>query len=133
MFIYDQSIIQEPINHIEKSQNSAKTAKDYNNKNNDLADAFGIGSARRQREWETEMANSAYQRAVADLKKAGLNPALAYSNTADTPTGGISPNNSLGSIINSAANMINVVKKSSENYKDKNIINTALKLLNMFN
>lgn len=40
--------------------------------------AWAERQARAQMEFQREMANTAYQRAVADMKKAGLNPALSY-------------------------------------------------------
>lgn len=38
--------------------------------------------ARQQRNWQEEMASTAYQRTVGDLQAAGLNPMLAYRNSA---------------------------------------------------
>lgn len=53
------------------------------------ANSWSAEQAQIQRDWETEMSNTAYQRQVKDMQAAGLNPALMYggagSSGATTP------------------------------------------------
>ena len=54
-----------------------------------LGRQFSSAEAQKNRDYQTYMSNTAYQRGIADMRKAGLNPALFYSkgSGASTPAG----------------------------------------------
>lgn len=66
----------------------------------DIANDFNAKEAQKQRAFEERLSNTSYQRAVEDMKKAGINPIMALSNGgADVPTGSsasASPSRSTG-------------------------------------
>lgn len=50
--------------------------------------AYNTAEAQKNRDWQERMSSTAYQRAMADMKAAGLNPILAYTQGGASTTGG---------------------------------------------
>lgn len=70
------------------SAEQAELAWERNQQSAREAMAFEANQARINREWQQEMSNTAYQRQIADLKKAGINPIFALNGGgASTPSG----------------------------------------------
>lgn len=70
--------------------------------------------AKKQRAWEASMSNTAYQRSIADMRKAGINPLSVYGGPASTPSTVAPQVESYGGAITSAIEAIRLKKEMAE-------------------
>lgn len=125
--------------------NQAQLARDFTTAERLAQQEFNMNEAEKQRQWNLEMSNTAYQRAVKDMRAAGINPILAYSQGgASTPSyaapsagSGASSPTASGKVISGVKADLFVPDYASAKNADKTVdflsfmIPTAAKLMQM--
>lgn len=120
-----------PFDNTVAGTRSENWSSSYTDPHNDLtyqwmqeANAFNAREAQKNRDFQREMSNTAYQRAMEDMMKAGLNPILAGSlGGASTPSGSAASANFTGAGATSSSSAYGYTQSQSV---EEAIYNTAM-------
>lgn len=97
----------------EFSRQMAREANDFTHQENQLAMQFSADQALQQMAFQERMANSQYQRGVADMQAAGINPAIAYNQG-----GAVAPSGAAGSASSGAGAVVSSVSPHAGSLSD---------------
>lgn len=86
-----------------------------------ISNSAASREAEKNRDWQADMSNSAYQRGMADMKAAGLNPMLAYrQGGASTPSGATAQVHNIGESVSNSAMSAMRVREEIKNLRTTN-------------
>lgn len=104
----------------------AQLNRDWQTAANEKAMQFEADQARINREWQAQQTNTAYQRAVADLKAAGLNPILAAMGSGAASAAGAQASGVSSAGATAAASKASASKASVDTTTYREVLNTII-------